>query len=66
MSKAGILYSVYAGSRETGYHVIYETTKRSKADSYVHDLLKQNPDYEKVYITSKPLTRFDKRNDWED
>lgn len=66
MSKSGTLYSVFAGSKQTGYHVVYETTKRSKADTYVHDLLKQSNDYDKVYITSKPLSKFDKRRDWED
>ena len=66
MSKSGTLYVVYAGSKATGYAPVYETTKRSKADSYVHDLLKHENDYDKVYITSKPLSRFDKRTDWED
>ena len=66
MSKSGTLYTVYAGSRDTGYYPVYETTKRSKADTYVHDLLKQENDYDKVYITSKFLSKFDKRMDWED
>lgn len=66
MSKSGTLYTVYAGSKLTGYYPVYETTKRSKADSYVHDMLKRNNDYDKVYITSKPLSKFDKRTEWED
>lgn len=66
MSKSGTLYSVIAGNRATGYHVIYETTKRKKADTYAHDLLKRENDYDRVYITSKPLSQFDKRRDWED
>lgn len=66
MSKATKLYTVYAGSRQYGYRPVYETTKRSKADDYVHDLLKSENDYDKVYIGSTPLSKFDKRRDWED
>ena len=66
MSKGGTLYTVIAGSKDAGYYAIYETTKRSKADSYVHNMLKHNNEYDKVYITSKPLSKFDKRRDWED
>lgn len=66
MSNSGMLYSVYAGTKETGYTCIYETTKRSKADKYVHDVLKQENNYDKVYITSRPVSKFDKRRDWED
>lgn len=66
MSKNGILYQVFAGSKAYGYKVVYETTKRKKADDFVHDLLKSPNDYDKVFITSKPLSKFDKRRDWED
>lgn len=66
MSNNAILYQVYAGTRIEGYRVIYESTKRKKADDFVHSLLKESVDYDKVYIVSKPLSKFDKRRDWED
>lgn len=68
MAKKGTLYVVHAGSKETGYHPIYETTKLKKAESYVHDLLKseESAQYDKVYISHRPLSEQDKRSMWED
>ena len=66
VGKSNVLYRVFAGETSTTMHCVYETTKRSKAESYAHDLTKQDNNYNKIYITSKPLSNFDKRQDWED
>ena len=67
MAKGNILYSVVAGNRLTGYHYIYETTKREKADKYVADLMRGANDYDKIYIDKSFVNKYDKRNqDWED
>lgn len=66
MAKSNVLYRVFAGECATDMHCIYETTKRSKAEDYVHDLTRQPNSYNKIYITSTPLSKFDKRRDWED
>lgn len=66
MSHNNTLYIVYAGNRRVGYSCIYETTKRSKADKFVHDLLKSDSDYDKVWISTKSLSKFDKRRDYDE
>lgn len=67
MAKGNILYTVKAGSRSDGYYTVYETTKRSKADEFVHTLMRQVSDYDKIWIESQPVTKLNKRDlDWED
>ena len=66
MAKGNTLYSVIAGNRMTGYHVVYESTKRAKADKYAHDLTKVENDYDKIQVVSKPLSFYDRKREWED
>lgn len=66
MSKHGTLYVVHAGMQGQSYcPSVYETTKRDKAYKYVSDLEKSETEYTKIYIETKPISQYDKR-DWED
>ena len=60
------LYVVYAGDIY-GCKPVYENTKREKAESYAHLLRKdKNSPYSRIYIETKPLTRYNKRDiDWD-
>lgn len=64
MSKHNKIYKVvaYIGdlhSRTT--LVLYETTKMSKAESYLYDYLDSNPNCCKAFIESSYVDNFDKR-----
>lgn len=60
MSKRNILYVVYAGNQQE-CHILYETTKREKAERFASDLMHENNEYSKIFIERKFLTRLDKR-----
>ena len=67
MSKHNTLYEVHAGKRtQEKCPVIYETTKESKAYEYIRELEKSETDYDKIYVTKRPITCEDKRDRWDD
>ena len=62
VGKNNLVYVVYAGTADYCYP-IYETTKKDKAERYVHDIMHSNNEYTKVYIDKKyARSGVDKRN----
>lgn len=59
------LYLVYAGTQQACFPV-YETTKREKAEHYLHHVVMRNKNYTKAYIECIHNSAYDKRNSWKE
>jgi len=59
------LYLVYAGTQQCCVPV-YETTKREKAEKYLHHVVMKNKSYTKAYIECIHSSSEDKRTRWKE
>ena len=67
MSKNKNLYTIYAGTTENGCFPVYQSTKREKAERYLHKVVMKDDRYNKCYITVKRTQKLSRRDiDWED
>lgn len=69
MSKHNNLYSVVVYIGDLQSHTtktLYQTTKLSEAERYLHQYIDSNPDCLKIYIEHRPTASFDKRRMYDD
>ena len=59
------VYRVYAGT-PSGCAPVYETTKKEKAEKYLHAVVMKNPNYTKAYIQCVYGHADDKRSRWKE
>ena len=59
------LYRVFAGKQNACFPV-YETTKREKAERYLHHVVMRNKEYTKAYIECVYGHSDDKRSRWKE
>lgn len=64
MSKRKNLYIVYAGTTSEGCYPVYETTKRQKAENYLHKVVMRQDRYTKAYIECIHSGHDDKHSRW--